>query len=104
MAEQFDVYDASNALIGEIPISAQQRAVLHAGGTISISYHTPRMLREAIPQSNGTFDVFELDGRLFVSDVEQVKRYAAMQLDIARAMKQPEKWTDPDAKSDSPIR
>ena len=104
MAEVFDVYEANGAHIGEIPISAQQRAVLHAGGRITIDYHTPRMLREMLGARNGSFDVREIDGRLLVSDAEQVKCYIAMQIDIAHAMKQPENWIDPDAESDDPVR
>ena len=105
MAEMFDIYDATGAQIGAIPISAQQREQLHAGVGISIAYHTPRMLREALGIQNGNFEVREDDrGRLITDHIEQVKRYIILQSDIARAMKQPDKWTDPDAQSDSSIR
>ena len=103
-AEVFDIYEASGAHIGEIPISPQQRTQLHAGGTITIMYHTPRMLQGMLGQNNGTFEVTEVNGQLIVSNADEAKRYIGMQLDIARAMKQPDKWTDPDAESDSPIR
>ena len=104
MAEVFDVYDAGRAHIGEIPISPQQRAQLHAGTTITITFHTPRMLAHTLGTRNGTFDVHEIDGRLIVSDPAQAKRYIELQLEVAHAMQQPKKWTDPDAESDSPIR
>ena len=103
-ADVFWVYEANGAQIGEIPISPQQRAQLHAGGTVTIQYHTPRMLQGMLGQKNGSFEVTEVDGQLIVFNPDEAKRYITMQLDIARAMKQPDKWTDPDAESDSPIR
>ena len=103
MAEVFDVYD-NEALIGAIPISPQQRAQLQTGASITITYHTPRMLRQTIAARNGMFDVVVANNRLIVSNPEAVKQYIEMQLDIARAMKQPDKWTDPDAEGNNPIR
>ena len=97
MADQFNVYEATGAHIGELPISPQQREQLHAGTTISIRYHTPRMLQGVLGQKNGSFEVMEVNGRLVVNDPDQAKRYIAMQIDIAHAMKQPDKWSDPDA-------
>jgi hypothetical protein len=104
MAETFDVFEPTGALIGAIPISPQQRAQLHAGQTIIISFHTPRMLREAMPVASGQFEVTELEGKLIALNGDQVKRYIEMQGDIAKAMQDPRKWTDPDAKSDDPVR
>ena len=104
MAETFDIYDPHLAHIGEIPISPQQREQLHRGGTITMSYHTPRMLRELIGIRNGQFDVIETDNHLIVTDVEEAKRFIELQTDIARAMKQPDKWVDPDAESNAPVR
>ena len=104
MADMFDVYDIDGAQIGAIPISPQQRKQLHAGATINITYHTPRMLQGVLGQQNGSFELMEIDGKLVVNDPEQAKRYVAMQIDIARVMKQPDKWTDPDAESNNPIR
>jgi len=104
MAETFDVYEPTGALIGGIPISPQQRAQLHAGQTITIAFHTPRMLREAMPVASGSFEVTELEGKLIALNGEDVKRYIDMQAEIAKAMQDPSKWTDPDAKSDDPVR
>ena len=104
MAEIFDIYDPNLVHVGEIPISPRQREQLHRGGTITMSYHTPRMLREIIGVHNGQFDVIETDDRLIVSDVEQAKRVIELQTDIARALKQTEKWIDPDAKGNDPVR
>ena len=104
MAESFDIYDPNLAHIGEISISPQQREQLHRGGTVTIAYHTPRMLRELVGVRNGQFDVIETDNHLIVTDVDTAKRFIELQIDIARAMKDPSKWTDPDAESDSPVR
>ena len=104
MAETFDIYDPHLAHIGEIPISPQQREQLHRGGTITMSYHTPRMLNVALGSRNGQFDLIETDNRLIATDVEEVKRYIMHNADVARLLKQPEKWIDPDAESDSPVR
>ena len=105
LAELFDVYEANGAHIGAIPISPQQRAQLHRGATISMVYHTPRMLQQTLGSRNGVFEVSEADNkRLVVSDVEQVKRFILLQADIARAMADPSKWTDPDAKSNDAVR
>jgi len=104
MAELFDVYESNGALIGAIPISPQQRNRLHAGSIITIMFHTPRMLREAIPIQGGQFDLVEDDGKILAADVETVKRYIEMQDAIAKAMRDPSKWIDPDAKSDPPVR
>ena len=104
MVEVFDVYDANAAHIGEIPISQRDRKQLHKGGTITIQYHTPRMLREFLGPRNGQFEITEIDGRLIVNDGEQAKRYILLNADVERAMKQPDKWSDPDAESDSPVR
>ena len=104
MAEVFDVYEPGGAQIGGIPISPQSLKQVHAGGTVTIAFHTPRMLRGVLGQKNGSFEVMEVNGKLVVNDPDQAKQYIAMQLDIARMMKQPEKWTDPDAESDSSVR
>ena len=103
-AEVFWIYEATGAQIGEIPISPQQLKALHAGGTVTIQYHTPRMLQGMLGQKNGAFDVTEIDGQLIVSSAEAVKQYIELQAQIAKAMKQPDKWTDPDAESNSPVR
>ena len=50
------------------------------------------------------FEVTEVDGQLIASNPEEAKRYITMQIDIARAMKQPDKWIDPDAESNSSVR
>ena len=104
MAEIFDIYDPHLAHIGEIPISTRDRMQLHHGGTVTVIYHTPRMLRGMITPINGQFDIIETDNKLIVSDVEQAKRYILLNADVARAMKQPDKWIDPDAESNSPVR
>ena len=67
-------------------------------------YHTPRMLQGMLGQKNGMFEVTEVDGQLIASNPEEAKRYITMQIDIARAMKQPDKWIDPDAESNSSVR
>jgi hypothetical protein len=97
MADQFDVYEASGAYIGAIPISPRDLSVLHNGGTITVTFHTPRMLRQVLDIMNGSFDLVEVDGKVISTHPELVKRYIEMQGNIARAMKQPEKWIDPDA-------
>ena len=104
MAETFDVYEPAGALIGAIPVSPRDRSVLHNGGTVTISFHTPRMLQQALGSHNGAFEVMETDGKLFTNNPEQVKQYIMLQTDIARAMKDRSKWSDPDAESDPPIR
>ena len=104
MADIWTVYDPSGAEIGDIPISPQQFKQLQNDATITIMWHTPRMLAQALGSHNGTFEVHRIGSRLTVNDPEQARRYIELQLDIARAMKQPDKWTDPDAESDSPIR
>ena len=104
MADTFDIYDPNLAHIGEIPISTRDRAQLHRGGTITIVYHTPRMLREMVAVRNGQFDVKEINDRLIVTDIEQAKCFIELQADVARAMKQPDKWIDPDAENNSSVR
>jgi hypothetical protein len=104
MADVFDVYEANGAHIGALPISPQDLSVLHNGGTLTITFHTPRMLRQVLDIMNGSFQLIEVEGKIITAQPETVKRYIDMQADIARAMKQPEKWTDPDAESNAPIR
>jgi hypothetical protein len=104
MADQFDVYEAGGAQIGAVPISPQDLAVLHNGGTITITFHTPRMLRAVLEIMNGSFELIEVDGKIITAQPETAKRYIAMQTDIAKMMKQPETWTDPDAEGNPPVR
>jgi hypothetical protein len=104
MADQFDVYDgASSALIGAIPISPLDLERLHNGMTITINYHMPRMLRAAFGQQGGAFTVIEIDGKLYVSDAEAVKRYIDLQALIENARKDPSKWIS-DAEGNPPVR
>jgi hypothetical protein len=104
MADVFDVYEANGTHIGELPISPEDLNLLHDGATITINFHTPRMLRQVLEIMNGSFELIEVDGKIITAQPEIVKRYITMQTDIARAMKEPNKWTDPDAESDAPIR
>ena len=104
MAELFDVYEANGAQIGAVPISPRDLAVLHDGGTITVTFHTPRMLRQVLDIMNGSFDLIEVDGKIVTTQPETVKRYIEMQADIAKAMKDKSKWTDPDAESDPSVR
>jgi len=104
MAELFEIYDTSGAHIGAIPISPRDLAILHSGIAVTISFHTPRMLREAIANASGAFEVVEIDRKLIALNAEIVKQYITMQEQIAAAMKDPSKWIDPDAKSDDPVR
>jgi hypothetical protein len=104
MADVFDVYEAAtSALIGAIPISPQDLGLLHNGATITINFHTPRMLRAAFDIRNGAFTVIEIDGKLFVSDAEAVKLYITLLSDIANARKDPSKWIS-DAEGNPPVR
>ena len=104
MAEVFDIYDMQGAHIGAIPISPRDRAQLHSGSPIIITYHTPRMLHAELGPRNGLFEVSEVDDKLIVNNVEEAKAYILLNADVERLMKQPNKWIDPDAKSDSPVR
>ena len=99
-----EIYDANLERIGEIPISLQQLEALYSGATVTVNYHRPRMLRELMPETSGSFEVREDGGKLIGNDPEQAKRYMTLQVDIAAAMKQPKKWIDPDAESNAPIR
>jgi hypothetical protein len=104
MAETFDVYEPNGAQIGAVPISPRDLSVLHNGGTITVTFHTPRMLRQVLDIMNGSFDLIEVDGKIVTTQPETVKRYIEMQADIAKAMKDKNKWSDPDAESDAPVR
>jgi hypothetical protein len=104
MADQFDVYAADGALIGEIPISPQDLNLLHSGATIAINFHTPRMLRAVLEIMNGSFELIEIGGKIITAQPETAKRYIVMQADIARAMREPDKWIDPDAEGNPPVR
>jgi len=93
MAELFDVYEATGALIGAVPISPLELDKLHNGQTITIMFHTPRMLRDKLGERNGVFEVLELDGKLFVTNPDDVKRYIELQ-----------KAIEENAKSNSAVR
>jgi hypothetical protein len=104
MAELFDVFEPTGALIGAIPLSAHMLRQLHGGQTVTIMFHTPRMLRDLMRPAAGSFEVTELKGKLVATNGEAVKQYIAMQAEIATSMKQAEKWSDPDAESNDPVR
>jgi hypothetical protein len=84
MAELFDVHEPTGALIGAIPISPQQRQQLHAGQPITVMFHTPRMLREKIAVRQGTFELMELEGKLFAPNGDAVREYIELQAEIEK--------------------
>jgi len=95
MAELFDVHEATGALIGGIPISPQDLATLHRGETVTIQFHTPKMLREELGAHNGVFEIMELDGKLLVTNPDAVKEYIELQEAIGKLK---------NAQSDRPVR
>jgi hypothetical protein len=80
-----ELYDKENRCIGELPISPQQHEKLCAGETITVSFHTPRMLIAKIGACNGTLELSMVDGHLTTLHADQLERYRKLQAAIKEA-------------------
>ena len=49
------IYDSDGKEIGDIALSARQRALLDAGESIAVLYHTPQLLRSTLGENSGSF-------------------------------------------------
>jgi hypothetical protein len=52
-----DIYDANGVKIGALPLSPRDLALLAANQHVTLSFHTPRMLRKSMPARDFQLDL-----------------------------------------------
>jgi hypothetical protein len=78
-------YSMDGERLGDVPLSDNEIARLAAGETITVQWHTPRMLQDQLGTQSGSFSVERRGDRFVTSDAGSVKAYADLQARIAAA-------------------
>jgi len=84
------VYDPEGKHSLDLPLSEKQRALLEAGGEVTIVYHTPQLMRGLIGRSSGQLKVKQTDGRCMASDPLAFRAFQALWVAIEGVRKQRE--------------
>jgi len=77
------IYDAEGNELGSIPLTEQQQAVLAAGGSIDVLYHTPQLMRAALGTRSGSFSLHQDGDRLLTSTPAAAKDYTQLRAAVA---------------------
>jgi hypothetical protein len=80
-----DVFDGDGNVIGEIPLSVKQLALLESGEEISVIYHTPQLLRYLLGERSGSFSLHRNAERFITREPAAVKHFAELQKAIKHA-------------------
>jgi hypothetical protein len=74
-----DIYDKSGVLVASgIPISENQQQLLDLGVAISVSFHTPQLMRHKIGEQAGSFQLSKENGKIVTINAEAVRGYATL--------------------------
>jgi hypothetical protein len=75
MRREHEIFDGNGESLGRLTLSQNQMKTLATGGLIAVRYHTPQLLRGALGDRNGLFEL-KLEGEhITASDPGEVKRY-----------------------------
>jgi len=80
-----EIYDADGNELGLISLTERQQAVLDAGGSIDVLYHTPQLMRTVFGTRSGVFSLHQDGDRLLTSTPAAVKDYAQLRAAVAAA-------------------
>jgi len=84
MRREHEIFDGNGDSLGNITLSNWQMKTLATGGLVAVRYHTPQLLRPALGDRNGLFEL-KLEGeRITATDPGEVKRY----IELLDAMEQ----------------
>lgn len=78
MRREHEIFDGNGESLGHITLSDNQMKTLATGGLIAVRYHTPQLLRAALGDRHGLFELKIEDGRITATDPGEVKRYIEM--------------------------
>jgi len=82
--DKHDVYHVDGHLMHAIPISPKELDLLKQGVTITVTFHTPRMLHGVLGRQHGAFQL-SMDGEKIISStVEDFQRYVMMRRNIEK--------------------
>ncbi len=84
------VYDADGHVLGEVPLTPKQLAVLDAGEKISVLYHTPQLLRSALGERSGSFMLKKVGDRIVAPFPEAVKECLELHAAVKAAREAPD--------------
>ncbi len=84
------MYDVDGNELGSVPLTEKQQAVLDAGGSIDVLYHTPQLMRTALGTRSGSFSLHQDGDRLLTSTPAAAKDYTQLRAAVA-AVKAQEK-------------
>lgn len=79
------IHDGDGNEVGDIVLSAKQRAVLETGEEIVVIYHTPQTLRHVLGEKSGTFTLLKVGERVIVRDANVLRRFVELQRAIKSA-------------------
>ena len=75
MTREHEIFDTDGNSLGNITLSDTQMKTLATGSLIAVRYHTPQLLRPALGDRNGLFEL-KLEGEhITATDPGEVKRY-----------------------------
>jgi len=77
------IYDVDGNELGSVPLTEKQQAVLDAGGSIDVLYHTPQLMHAALGTRNGSFSLHQDGDRLVTSTPAAVKDYTQLRAAVA---------------------
>jgi len=77
------IHDADGNELGSVPLTEKQQAVLDAGGSIDVLYHTPQLMRAALGTRSGSFSLQQDGDRLLTSTPAAVKDYTQLRAAVA---------------------
>jgi hypothetical protein len=85
MRREHEIFDGNGESLGHITLSDNQMKTLATGGLIAVRYHTPQLLRAALGDRNGLFELKLIDGKIVAQAPEEAKRYIALLDDMEKA-------------------
>jgi len=79
------IYDSDGNVLGEMPLSEKQQAVLESTGKLSVLYHTPQLLQHALGQRSGSFMLYKQGDRVVALTSNSVREFLELQASIKAA-------------------
>ena len=77
-----EIFDGAGNSLGNIELGGKQRALLDAGESVTVLYHTPQLMHDVLGVKAGSFEVRKEDARLITSNPTAAKDCARMQAAI----------------------
>lgn len=81
----FDIYHEDGSKLGAMALSEKSQGLLDEGESVTVLYHTPRMLQDQLGNKNGAFGLRKDGDRIVTDSPAQVGEFLALQTAIAAA-------------------